>query len=116
WTTAGWLDAVRPYWPGNTYVDYIGLTLEEHYAQMKIYGQHLDLIHATWPSKQVVLPETNAMTAPYMQALLTFVTARPWIRNVTWYEQPSFGSLLDRKTLAADFGRIGRAASDITAR
>jgi beta-mannanase len=94
WTTDGWLDGVRPYWPGEAYVDYIGLTVQERYATMDIYGQHLDLIHATWPTKQIVLPETNAMTPPYMHALVTFVSTRPWITNVTWYEQRDFGALL----------------------
>lgn len=117
WTTSGWLDEVRPYWPGEAYVDYIGLTLEERYATMAIYGQHLDLIHATWPGKQVVLPETNAMTRSYMRALVTFVTARPWIRTVTWFEQPSFGSLLDRKAMALQFGQlVRRIANHVTVR
>jgi len=112
WTTDGWLDTVHPYWPGEAYVDYIGLTVQERYATMDIYGQHLDLIHATWPTKQIVLPETNAMTPPYMQALVTFVSTRPWIRNVTWYEQRDYGTLLDRKAMAAEFGQIARATGN----
>jgi hypothetical protein len=111
WTTDGWLDTVQPYWPGDSYVDDIGLTVQERYAKMTIYGQHLDLIHATWPTKPVVLPETNAMTATYMRELVSFVKARRWITNVTWFERRAFGTLLHKRPMAAQFGRIFSAAS-----
>jgi beta-mannanase len=116
WTTDGWLDAVLPYWPGDAYVDYIGLTVQEFYAKMEIYGQHLDLIHATWPKKKVVLPETNAMTPPYMHALVAFVSSRPWISNVTWFERSDFGALLQRSAMAAEFGHIVRRAANASVR
>ena len=112
WTTDGWLDSVRPYWPGSGWVDAIGLTVQQRYATMDIYGQHLDLIHATWPTKKVILPETNAMTPAYMHALVTFVKPRPWIKNVTWYERTTFGTLLDRRPMAIEFGQIVSAAGN----
>jgi beta-mannanase len=111
WTTAGWLDSVRPYWPGSAWVDAIGLTVQERYAKMEIYGQHLDLIHATWPTKRILLPETNAVTPAYMHLLVSFVKPRPWIENVTWFERSAFGTLLDRRMMALEFGHIIPAAT-----
>lgn len=106
WTTAGWLASVRPYWPGSSYVNWVGLTTQERYEPMAVYARHLDLINAVWTAKPVMLPETNVMTLPYMRAFVGFVLPRPWIRLVTWYERPGFGTLLARPLLAAAFGRL----------
>ncbi len=108
WTTKGWKTQILRYYPGDRYVDAVGITMIERYGDMASYTRFIDILHATLSSKPVFLPEVNGTTSGWLTSFVKTVKARPWIKTIMWYEKLRYGSLLERPDQARLFGSLGR--------
>jgi hypothetical protein len=99
-TAASFLGSIGPYWPGAHYVDVVGLTTIERHGSVRRYVRCLDALHAAYPSKPVGLPEFNGTTIGWIDRFARNIGQRPWIGMLVWYENPLYGSLLQRPALA----------------
>lgn len=96
---AGWLATVQPYWPGPSYVDYIGTTMINLGGQ-KTYGveqflPRLKLMHTTY-GKDAFIAEINSAAdgrLKFFTDLRTWLSTpdADWVKGVVLSQLPSRG-------------------------
>jgi mannan endo-1,4-beta-mannosidase len=92
------LRSVRPYWPGDRFVDAIGSTMI-NFGGVKVYGVHrfeprLRALHRAY-RKPLMLTEVNTQYLDRVRWLRDFgdmLRRLPWLKAVAWSQLPSRGA------------------------
>jgi mannan endo-1,4-beta-mannosidase len=98
---------MRRYWPGRTYVDFVGSTMinfgrQKEYSVARLH-RALTSVRATF-RKPVVLTETNTAhrgRVRWLRDLRRMLARSKWIRAVAWSQLPSRGKA-QRHSLVGD--------------
>jgi hypothetical protein len=97
---AGALDRSRETYPGDAYVDVIGLSgfnggsevfAKEWRSFERVYGPSLDYLHDLAPGRPVQVTEVASAEqggdkARWIEEMFTALERRPWVEGLTWFD------------------------------
>jgi cellulose synthase (UDP-forming) len=92
---AGWRRQVRRWWPGRSFVDYVGMSMVGFKSSAR-YGlpyffDRLDFLRASF-RRPAILPEMKVCAGDrywWLRDLSPSLAARPWVKMLVWSETPS---------------------------
>jgi hypothetical protein len=102
-TQRDWIVEVQRYWPGASYVDYLGSTMinfggAKRYRVAR-FEPRLKLVHRFY-RKPLLITESNTQYGGRVRWLVefrAFLQRSPWIKGVAWSQLPSRGAAQMRR-------------------
>ena len=92
-----WVHGLRRYWPGSSYVDFVGSTMinfggRKDYTVVR-FARRVRTLHRIY-RKPLMITEANTQYAnrvQWLRNLRLMLRQRPWITSVAWSQLPSRG-------------------------
>jgi hypothetical protein len=119
--TPGWTAGIRAYWPGRSYVSYVGDTAinfggAQHTHLVSQFKPVLAWAHRAF-GRPLMLTEVNTEYAgrvAWIHHLAAYAAATPWLKAIVWSQLPSYGAadmaVGDMKWQVADDSHGSKAA------